>query len=106
MRHHFQKEEALAHLAAQFINTTSNRQSLITVTRASLSDDEHRVTIFFTVLPEEKEPEVEFFLKRNRTEFRDFVKKHSKLRVVPTLDFVLDVGEKNRQELDTLSNSD
>lgn len=104
MRHHTQRGEEFAHLAAQFINQLSNRQSLITVTRSVLSQDERRVDIFFTVLPEDKEDEVAFFLTRNRAEFRDYLKKHTgNLRFVPTVDFILDAGEKNRQVLDTLS---
>jgi ribosome-binding factor A len=106
MRHHSQKEEVFAHLAAEFINTESNRQSLITVTRAKLTDDERRTDIYFTVLPNEQEEAVEVFLKRKRTEFRDFVKKHTKVRILPTFDFLLDRGERNRQELDALSNGD
>lgn len=102
MRHHAQKEEGFAHLAAEFINTESNRTSLITVTRATLSDDERRADIFFTVLPTEQEATAEVFLKRKRTEFRDFVKKHTKARIVPTFDFQIDSGERNRQELDAL----
>ncbi len=103
MRHHIQKEEALAHLAAEFIHTESNRQSLITVTRAYLTPDERRADIYFTVLPSEQEEAVETFLKRKRTEFRDFIKHHTNFRVLPTVDFMLDRGEKNRQELEELS---
>lgn len=104
MRHHIQREEEFARLAAEFINHNSNRQSLITVTRAVLSSDERRVDIFFTVLPEDKEDEVAFFLTRNRADFRDYLKQHTgNLRFVPTVDFILDAGEKNRQILDTLS---
>lgn len=103
MRHHIQREEEFARHAAAFINTQSNRQSLITVTRAMLSPDERKADIFFTVLPENKEAEVAFFLTRNRAEFRDYLKKHTgNLRHVPTVDFILDAGEKNRQMLDTL----
>ncbi|MDQ5927861.1 MAG: ribosome-binding factor [Patescibacteria group bacterium] len=104
MRHHEQKEALFIRLAAEFINTESNRQSLITVTRGQLSDDERRVDLFFTVLPESKEEEVGVFLMRNRAPFRDYVKKHSEnLRVLPTFDFKLDVGEKNRLDLEALS---
>jgi ribosome-binding factor A len=106
MRHHIQKEESFAHLAAEFINTASNRQSLITVTRARLSDDDRRADIYFTVLPNEKEDEVEVFLRRKRTEFRSFVKKHTNVKILPTFDFLLDRGERNRQELDALSKDD
>ncbi|MBP9771520.1 MAG: ribosome-binding factor A [Candidatus Pacebacteria bacterium] len=103
MRHHIQKEEVLAHLGAEFIHSESNRQSLITVTRAHLTPDERRADIYFTVLPSEQEEAVETFLKRKRSEFREFVRKHTNFRILPTLDFMLDRGEKNRQELEELS---
>lgn len=104
MRHHDQREALFARLAAEFINTESNRQSLITVTRSKLSDDERRTDVFFTVLPEDKEEEVRIFLMRNRAPFRDYVKKHSEnLRILPTFDFKIDVGEKNRLDLEALS---
>ncbi len=106
MRHHAQKEEALAHLAAEFINSTSNRRSLITVTRAYLTPDERRADIFFTVFPDEREAEVMEFMTRKRAEFRGFVKTHTKFRILPTMDFLIDRGEKNRQALEELSKED
>ena len=76
----------------------------MTITRGNLSDDEKRSDLFYTVLPESKEDEVGVFLMRNRAPFRDYVKKHSEnLRVLPTFDFKLDVGEKNRLDLEALS---
>ena len=101
MRHHQQKEDLLAQLAAQFINQTSNRQSLITVTRAILSSDEKRATILCSVLPEEKEKEVLTFLIRQLPEFRKFVKSQVKIRIIPFFTFGVDAGEKNRQIVDT-----
>lgn len=103
MTHEGNKEEAFAHLAAEFINLESNRQSLITVTRVGMSSDNKRADVFLTVLPENQEAVVLDFLKRKRSDFRNFVKKHTRGRIIPLFDFVYDVGEKNRQAIDALS---
>ncbi len=98
-----QHKSEFAHLAAEFINKESNRQSLITVTGAVLSSDGKRCTILLTVLPEEKEHDAIDFLSRNVSEFREFVKAHVRGRIIPVFSFIIDNGEKNRQELEQLS---
>jgi ribosome-binding factor A len=103
MSHREQKEELFAHTAAEFVNRESNRESLVTVTRTELSHDEKNVTVFITVLPENQEVAAFAFLKRKRGELRTFAQKKTRTRVLPFFDFAIDFGEKNRQELDTLS---
>lgn len=98
-----QVAEQIAHLAADFLGKESNRQSMITVTRADISPDLKNATVFFTVMPNEQEEGALDFAKRKRTEFRTFVKKHTQLRRLPFFDFEIDHGEKHRQHLDTLS---
>lgn len=97
--HEGSREEAFAHLAAEFINRESNRQSLITVTRVGLSSDGKRADIFLTVFPDNKVDEVMDFLKRQRSGFREFVKSQIRGRNIPTFDFVFDVGEKIAKQL-------
>ncbi|MAJ97302.1 MAG: hypothetical protein CMI56_01640 [Parcubacteria group bacterium] len=94
--------EQLAHLAADYLGRESNRQSLITVTRAAISPDLSKATIYFTVLPDSYQETALDFAKRKRTEFRSYVKKHTQLRRLPFFDFEIDHGEKHRQHLDTL----
>lgn len=98
----FQISEQIAHLAAQFLDRESNRQSLVTVTRADISPDLSRATVFFTVIPDEYEEEAVLFAKRKRSDFRTFVKKHTSLRRIPFFEFEIDRGERHRQHLDTL----
>jgi len=95
--------ESLAHMAADFFARESNAQSLITVTRAEVSPDFKNMKVYFSVLPENLEESALAFAKRNRTEFREYVKNHSVLRYLPTIDFELDRGEKNRQRIDDLT---
>lgn len=101
--HEGSREEAFAHFAAEFINRESNRQSLITVTRVTMSSDNKRADVFLTVFPDDKADGVMHFLKRQVSEFRDFVKSQTRGKFVPMFNFVYDVGEKNRQEIDALS---
>jgi len=94
-------QEELRKLAGDFIAHESNRQSLITPTRVSISPDLKRATVFFTVLPENKEEEVLHFLRRKRTDFKSYLKKLH-FKVLPFIDFEIDHGEKNRQALDLI----
>lgn len=89
-------------LAAEFIERTSNGKSLITVTAVDLSPDMKEAKILFTVMPNSAEPAVADFLKRQRSDFRDYVKKTWNMRVIPFFDFELDKGEKHRQRIDEL----
>lgn len=97
-----QVSEQLAHLAADFLGRESNRQSLITVTRADVSPDLSQATVFFTVLPDSYQNTVLDFAKRKRTEFRTYIKKNTHLRRLPFVEFEIDFGERHRQHLDTL----
>ncbi len=102
-RRQTQVAETIAHRAADFFARESNRQSLVTVTHADVSPDLKSVTVFFTVLPEEKQGEVLHFARRNRPEFRDYLKTHAMLKFLPNIDFAIDYGEKNRQRIDDLA---
>ena len=99
----FQISEQIAHLAAEFLQRESNRQSMVTITRADVSPDLARATVYFTVIPENHEEEALNFAKRKRSDFRTYIKKHTNLRRLPYVDFIVDKGERNRQHLDTLT---
>ncbi len=98
-----QVSEQLAHLAADFFARESNHNSLITVTHADVSPDLKNTRIYITVLPEKFEDTVLLFAKRNRTDFREFIKSHSRMSFLPNVDFEIDYGEKNRQRIDDLT---
>lgn len=96
-------KDIIKQVSAEFLARESNRTSIITVTDVSLSDRGNRSTIFFTVLPEEKEKAALDFSKRKRAEFRDFFKEKVKMRSLPFFDFEIDKGEKNRQKIDEIA---
>jgi ribosome-binding factor A len=98
-----QTKQELMHLAGQFLAREAGPQSLITVTRADISPDLKNITIFISVFPENAEKVALDFCKRERSAFRDFVIHNSALHYPPTIDFEIDIGEKNRQRIDDLT---
>ena len=103
MDHHAKAEEVIANRAADFLNREANRNSLITVIRAIASRDSRKVDILVSIFPEESEDTAMLFLKRKRSDLREYLKKTTRLRSIPTLDFKIDYGEKNREHIDKLS---
>ena len=100
------RQEKLANLikelSASFLGRENNRTSLITVTSCNVSPDIKRATVFITVLPENKENSALGFVKRQRGELREFLKKNMSTKVIPFIDIEIDKGEKNRQKIDEL----
>lgn len=89
-------------LGAEFLGRENNKTSLITITACSVSPDLKRATLFMTVFPEEKEHDALEFVKRKRSELREFLKKNMSIKTIPFLDIAIDKGEKNRQKIDEL----
>jgi ribosome-binding factor A len=104
-RHHDRLEELLLHLAAEFIVRASNATSLITATRAELSEKGDRAVIYVSIFPDDATGKALEFLNRNANDFREYVRDHARTRDLPRVEFVLDAGEKNRQHLDELGKS-
>jgi ribosome-binding factor A len=103
MTEHIGKAEQLyAHLAAEFISRESNRQSLVTVTRAALSPTKTICDIFVTVFPEEQEHIAMQFLTRNHHTLHEYIKSQISSRRVPHFTFVLDKGAKNQHAIEAL----
>ena len=100
-----QKKGELMHLAGQYLAREASPQSLITVTRAEMNDDLTYITIFVSVFPESAERAAIDFCKRERSAFREYVIEKSAMHFPPTIDFELDLGEKNRQRIDELTRS-
>jgi ribosome-binding factor A len=98
-----QVSEALAHAAAQYLSREAGRETLLTVTRAELSADGKRATIFISVFPDTEGAHALVFLKRHEQPFREYLRDHARLRGIPHAQFALDAGEANRQRLEELS---
>jgi len=95
-------QELLRHLAAEFLAEEANRTPLITVTRVEVSSNFRTAKVFVTVYPESEEHKALVYLKRKRSDLRDFVKSHTNMDVLPRFDFLIDRGEKHRQRIDEL----
>jgi len=98
--------ELIREIAAEYINLESNRNSLITITRVDLTDRGRRALIHFTVLPDSGEEAALDFLDRHRSKFRKFFSDKKIMGFPPQFKFALDLGEKNRQRIDELSNQE
>ena len=96
-------EELLRHLAADFLKEVAGKNSLITVTRTTVSRDLKKATVYMTVLPEKKEKDALDFVRRKGRELRSRAKKQLAIRTLPFFDFKIDYGEKNRQRIEELS---
>jgi ribosome-binding factor A len=96
-------KDEIIKFASQFVENESNRDSLITVTSAHLTNDLKKAMIFVTVFPDTREEDALNFLKRQRGEFRNYVKKNSRISRVPFFDFEIDKGEKARQRIEDIS---
>ena len=103
VRRQVQVEETVAHHAADFIAREIALNALITVTHADMSPNYKEATIYFSVLPATMEKDALKFAKRARSDFRDYLRTHTKLHPIPTVDFEIDLGEKNRQRVDELT---
>ncbi len=96
-------KDVIREASAEFLQREGNYTSILTVTDVSLSDRGNQATIFFTVLPENKEKGALDFVKRKRAEFREFFNNKARMRALPFFDFEIDKGEKNRQKIDEIS---
>lgn len=96
----------LREAAAEFLNRESTRSALLTVTNIELSDDLKSVRILLSVLPKEKEHGAVDFANRHRSEFSDYLKKHSRVQRLPHVEFAPDYGEQNRQRITELLDTD
>jgi len=95
--------ESLRTAAAEFLAREANRNSLITVTRAQMSEDGKRAVIYITVFPELGEAAALAFANRNRGELGQFLSKRTKGMRIPHFEFEIDEGDKNRRRMDELS---
>lgn len=98
-------KEIIRELAANFFSKTSNRQSMITVTDISLNNKSNKAEILITVLPETMTEKALNFAHRQLSEFREYVKENSRLARIPYFEVKLDIGEKNRQRIEDISNN-
>ncbi len=82
--------ETLRKAASEFINLESNRRSMITVTKVTVDRRGGRAYVFVSVLPEKDTHAATDFLNRQRDEFRQYLKKNTRLHMLPRIIFMAD----------------
>ncbi len=95
-------EEELLHAASEFISREAHKTSLVTVIHIALSEKGTKAVVGVSVLPSSEEENVLLFLRRKRSDFREFLQKRYPSRIIPRIDFIIDMGEKNRARIDAL----
>jgi ribosome-binding factor A len=88
---------------ATYVRQEANTDPLITITRVSASPDYRKLTIFFTTIPDGREADALIFLTRAGSAMRGFIKKKSNLKLIPFLEFMVDYGERHRQDIDVIA---
>lgn len=97
-------EEIIKKSATKFMLEEGSNNSLVTFTHVYVTPESEQATVFFTAFPESREQEALDFLKRKRTDFKHYIKSNTRLQRIPFIDFEIDIGEKNRQKIDKISN--
>ena len=95
-------QEIIKDLAAKFAHLEASKSSMITITRVMAGDQGRNIFIYFTTLPDSAQEHAKEFLNRKRSEFSEYVAKHSRVGRIPHIEFEIDLGEKNRQRADEL----
>ncbi len=92
----------LEHMAAEFIQRENPTSALITVTGSKLSDSKRNIDILISVLPETEEKKALEALGRLKKGLSQYIETHAKIGRMPSVDFKIDLGEKNRQRIEDI----
>lgn len=95
-------ESLIKEASAKFVRLEANSDPLITMTRVDISSDFKSALIFFTTIPDGKEGDALIFLKRSSGDFRSYLKKNARFKFIPHIEFMIDAGERHRQNLDEM----
>ena len=96
--------QLLREIVANFFARESGLRSLITVTDVTISPDFKRATVYITTIPTSEEERALEFAKRKRTDLREYIATHAKMKTLPVFEVRIDEGERNRQKIDSLLN--
>lgn len=92
----------LQEIASSFIKSRIESSAFITVMRAQISPNLKSAKIFISVMPENKEKEVINMIKKKNNNFKNYCKSRLKIKFLPSFNFEIDTGEKNRARIDEL----
>ncbi len=89
--------------AGKYISEKSFDNAMITVTSVIVSKDLSRATVCISVIPEEKEEDINKKLNKGKGLFAKFIKANTRIFKIPYFSFKIDEGEKHRQKIDRIS---
>jgi ribosome-binding factor A len=101
---HIRVAALIQEIVAKYVQQEANTNPLITITSVTIAPDYRRATVFFTTIPDDRESDAQIFLKRSAGDIRHHLMKKCNLKIIPHLEFMLDVGERHRQHIDELAN--
>lgn len=85
----------LAKLTAEFLNHQAGPKSLITVIDFELAKDGKTATVWLAIWPEHAAPGALAFVKRQLSDWHEFVAERTKFRPLPRLTLALDKDRKD-----------
>lgn len=74
---------------ADFLKAYANTEPFITISYIDLNKSGTTVTVYCSVFPKEQQEQALVFLARKERSCREYLKKHTALRIAPTVRFVL-----------------
>ncbi len=99
-------ESLLARYVGEFLSHEAGPMSLITVTRVTYNPKTKKAIVFLSVLPDSQEKTALAFAKRKSSDLREWIKEKVNMGSLPVFEFLIDIGEKNRQRVEDISAQD
>lgn len=94
---------AIREAAGKYLAEKRFEKAMVTVTSVDLSKNLKRANICVSIFPEDKEKKIIQKLNRGKGLFAKYIKKNTRISLVPVLSFSVDEGEKHRQRIDEVS---
>lgn len=95
-------EDRIKEVVSRYVERESNKTSIISVNRVELYDKGRKANIYISVMPESGEESALNFIKRQRSELKDEIKRYLSIKTIPFLDVAIDMEEKARNNIEAL----
>lgn len=76
--------------------------ALVSVTDFKISKDMHTARAYVAFYPEKNAEEIHSLIESKQKDLRNFLKKNTRVKILPQITFNIDKGEENRQKIDKL----
>lgn len=94
---------AIREAAGKYLAEKRFEKAMVTVTAVNLSKNLKRADICVSIFPEDNEKKIIQKLNRGKGLLAKYIKKNTRITLIPLLSFSLDQGEKHRQRIDEVS---